>query len=693
MSTTENRLDQSLVSIPLLLWRRRGLIAAVTAAVVLVGLAYALTATRKYASTAKLDVQQSGPQGAGERRADPPMDAEQYAAAQADLIESMPVFDDAARHLQDLPSLGGIDELAKHLQGRSWADVDKKSRLIDVTCQAADPTDAATIVNQVVASYIDYKKQQRRETSGKLLAALEADRRAVSAELADRTAELGKLQDEYGVMTLGDDYTTVATDQLKKMSAALGEARLEAVSRTAAYEEAARSPGLDPQELARRTEARGPEGFSASMTSEDSKDRLQLIAGLQLRLENAERTSGSQHPSVAAARATLRQAVAGYVASLKQAATTAVAKQRALEEIVDAQQLKANKLTTKGVEFVRLRGEIRRLEKLNDANSDRINEVKVDGTTGDLVTVVEGGRPDPKPVSPNVLRLLAMCVAAGLTLGAGSAFLLEWHDPRVRSPEQVESLVNAPVLGAIPRGLAGDAASHYRAVFLDPAGIAAESYRMVRTALLTHHRGQFKSLAVTSSSPREGKSTVASNLAIALAQAGRRVLLVDADMRSPTQHVALRLTGQRGLSDVLRGGVEWRDAVHAGDPLSPDFLPAGPRPSDPAELLGPERFDALLGELGGSYDHVIFDTPPVSCVADARLVASRCDLSLFVIRAERTNLKTCLKSFQALEIVGARMAGVIINDVASGSARSYGTVDPYYANRALPAPRRARLIS
>jgi capsular exopolysaccharide synthesis family protein len=179
---------------------------------------------------------------------------------------------------------------------------------------------------------------------------------------------------------------------------------------------------------------------------------------------------------------------------------------------------------------------------------------------------------------------------------------------------------------------------------------------------------------VTSPSPGDGKTTVASNLAIAIAQTGKRVLLVDADCRRPMVQRIYSLKEDIGLSSVLVGESELAASIQHSSIENLDILPCGPLPPNPAEMLNSEAFTSLLRELSAQYDQVVVDSPPVAPVTDARILAAACDATILVIRAEKTSRRVAEHARDALASVGAVLLGVVVNDAprTRAEASSYG---------------------
>lgn len=212
-----------------------------------------------------------------------------------------------------------------------------------------------------------------------------------------------------------------------------------------------------------------------------------------------------------------------------------------------------------------------------------------------------------------------------------------------------------------------------------PKSPVAEAYRILRTNIQFSGLDRtLRSLLVTSSAPNEGKSLTVANLAAAFAQSGLRVLVVDADLRKPTQHKLFAISNLQGLTSVLLGQVGLPEAVHNVPPLSLYILPTGPIPPNPAELLGSQRMRDFIGQATEHYDLVVFDTPPVVSVTDAALLGAAVDGVLLVVEAGKTKIELAQKARQLLSNVQARLLGVVLNKVGEDSADYYYYYHYYY---------------
>jgi tyrosine-protein kinase Etk/Wzc len=271
-------------------------------------------------------------------------------------------------------------------------------------------------------------------------------------------------------------------------------------------------------------------------------------------------------------------------------------------------------------------------------------------------------------------KFLAMGVILGSMLGFGLAFLRDMLDHRLKSVEEIAETLQLQVLGIIPHLTGQVDRRRVGQIIVDaPRSQGAEAVRTLRTALHFGFAGSdLRVIAVTSPLPGDGKSTLASNLAIALAQADQKVLLIDGDLRKPTQHTIFEVSAEAGLGSVLAQRSPVDDAiVHTGVP-SLDLLPCGPLPSNPVELLNNGYFSEVLESLKGRYDKIVIDAPPVIPVADARVIGAISDATLLVLRAERSTRRMALGARDELARVRAPHVAVVVNDVRQGKGAGYG---------------------
>jgi receptor protein-tyrosine kinase len=285
-------------------------------------------------------------------------------------------------------------------------------------------------------------------------------------------------------------------------------------------------------------------------------------------------------------------------------------------------------------------------------------------------TIVDAASRPSVPVSPKPLRNIALGLVLGAMLGAGLAVLRESFDSSIKSTKLLEELSGAPMLGAIT--FDPKAVDHPLITSLDPYSPRVEAFRVLRTNLQFINPGQdHKVFVVTSSLPGEGKTTTATNLAIALAEGGDQVVLLEGDLRRPKVSEYLRVAGSVGVTTVILGRVGIDGAIQSvQDGL--DVLTSGRVPPNPAELIKSEGMGDIVDKLRRKYDYVIIDAPPLLPVTDASLLATRADGAILVARYGETTHDQVAAAANRIEQVNARLIGVVLNMTPKGGAGRYG---------------------
>ncbi|CAN5702139.1 hypothetical protein BH24ACT26_BH24ACT26_05050 [soil metagenome] len=297
-----------------------------------------------------------------------------------------------------------------------------------------------------------------------------------------------------------------------------------------------------------------------------------------------------------------------------------------------------------------------------------------------------------QPTSPNHTKTAILGLLAGLPLGAGLAFLRERFDDRLRGRADLETHAGAAVLAVVPRISNWKNSSDSPVVtMVEPKSSAAEAYKTLRTSVLfaAAQRG-LETLMVTSANAQEGKSATTANLAVALAQSGKRVIIVSADLRKPRLHRFFRSQNGMGLTNVLAGEKNALEVLNWVGVENLRLLPSGPVPGNPAELLGSEAMESLLRELQDASDFVLIDAAPVLPVADAMTLTPLVDAVLFVADARRTTRGSIEQARQQLDQVNARVIGTVLNNFDPSKAgythQHYG-YDSYRMEEPIDRPK------
>jgi capsular exopolysaccharide synthesis family protein len=332
------------------------------------------------------------------------------------------------------------------------------------------------------------------------------------------------------------------------------------------------------------------------------------------------------------------------------------------------------------VEQNRLDLELDQTQSQYEALLSSLEEARLRQTeSGEFMSVIEAALPGGRITLPSRKTMNGLQGGiAGLVLGAGILAVMEYLRVTVKTSEEIEKLTGLATLGVI----ANIKGTNRLVTVNQPRSPVAEAYRVLRTNLaFSAGDAPLRSLVVSSSSPVEGKTTTAANLAATIAQSGKRVILVDTDLRRPTLHKLFQRSNTRGVTTALmeQDNLQIEDHMIDTDVENLFLMPSGPLPPNPADLLGSQRMAELIKALRLNTDMVVFDSPPVMAVADAVLLARLCDAMILVVRAESTRADVLKKAMEHLNQAGANMLGVVLNGVSRSNNGYY--YHYYYSSR------------
>ena len=294
-----------------------------------------------------------------------------------------------------------------------------------------------------------------------------------------------------------------------------------------------------------------------------------------------------------------------------------------------------------------------------------------------------------REVWPLLAVILPIAGLLGSMLGFGLGCLVELADKTFHNPDEITRWLQVPLIGHVPVITQGkrylvenSLIEPIVCTYHRPKSQVSEAFRAVRTALYFNTQGKQNSvIQVTSPTPGDGKSTLASNLAVSIAQSGKRVLLVDADMRRPRQHATFGITSRVGFATVLSGQSEWRNCMFECEEIEGlTVMPCGAKPQNPAELSSSPQVKILIEEMREEFDFVIIDTPPMLAVTDPSPIAARVDGVILCIRIKKNVRVSAERATQMIQNLGANMIGLVVNGV--GAQSGYGSQYTYGAYRA-----------
>lgn len=657
-------------------WRRRWLILVPVLAALLAGAIYLKFAPPVYASTARLFVEQAGPKLITEQEG-VMTQSKNYVYTQAELLKSSSILTGVITdpHADTLAFFAGCSNRLQAMKNALNINVGRNDDVISLSMEGEDPNEVAGLVNRVVDSYIAYHGQQKKNTSTEVLKILQNEKQKREDELAEKLQAILKFNKENMVFHLNSEGDNVITDRLTQLSNALTQSELEEIRLRSAHQQALAMLD-DPSQARAFLETQ--RAASQFMVVGSPENNLKLdVDRLRSRRVELLKECTEAHPAIQALDVEMtalttelerceHNAVAAHVEQARRQWQECRERQGEIAVAVKAQEQAVQQLNIQNTQLVALQSEVKRLERVCDILDTRIKELNVTEEAGVYnITVMEPAKAEAKPVKPVRMVIMAGSLMVGIFLGIGLIFMMEVTDGRIRSAAEAIQLVRTSLLGMIP-GMPVEESLAVRGqkVRLDSDSPVAEAYRAIRTALYFGAIPQAaRTILITSPGVQDGKSTLVSNLALAIAHAGKKVLVLDANFRSPSQHEIFLVKRHEGLSNILAGQVEAQAVIQKTTLTHLDIIASGPTPPNPTEMLGSDAFRGLLAQLGSRYDHILVDAPATSSVADAAILSAVCDATLVVLRAEQTTRHGCRQLRERLNRVQANIIGMAINDV------------------------------
>ncbi len=678
-----------------IIWRSRWIVLLTMAVALGIGLTYITVATPIYTSTSRIYVQQSGPKILTE--AEGVMTQSQpknYLYTQAELLKSTPILSSALERtdIKQLKIFHKVDNPIDYLKIKGLSvSVGKKDDIIDISSDSPDSVEAARLVNAIVDSYRKYHATRKRSTTGEVLRILQEEKRERDKEPAQKLKAMMALKSENIAVAFEDRNSNIILDRLDTLSAELTQADLQMVEAKFVYENA-KSMMADPARLKRYAESERAKGIYISTADEWSQLGTELEQ-LQMQLSDLRRQSAPNQSAMGALQTKVNQIENRLAYLYRKFAETQLAiaeqqykaakqKQEQIAGYFETQRHKALQLNKQLAAYTMLRSEYEQAKKLCDILDERIKEINITEDTGSLnISVLEIARPADKPSKPPKARYMAIALLFGLVSAGGLALVRDRMDQRFRSMEEISAALGLPALGVVPSMSRKEGpAIQGKKAFLDSRSVWAETYRMMRTAVLfSDTKAKSRIILVTSPEAADGKSTVVSNLAIAMAQDGQKTLVLEADFRKPMQNKIFGVNhNNKGLSSVLAGADELEEVIKTTCVSGLDILTCGPDVQNPSEMLHSANFNKAMKLLAKQYDRIIVDSPPVLPVTDAQILASICQITILVLRAEKSTWKASRQAHDALIRVGARVLGVVVNDVPKNGRFGYYGGEGYY---------------
>jgi len=536
------------------------------------------------------------------------------------------------------------------------------SGIVRISFDSPEPGLSAAIVNGIskdyIASNINRRYQSTAYARNVLLdqinqtrTKLEASERAlVNYASAQKIITLDSSATDKGVTSQSG--TTLVSNDLRTLSDALSTAKVERSNAEARYQQAIRAGGgvnsaegiADPTLNSLRSQRATLTAEYQKLLAQFRPDYPQMVA-LKQQIAELDKQLAKQGGSL--------------VESLRANYLAAAQRESSLQGQVDAAKNSMFSLRDRSVEYNTLQRDVDTTRGIYDTLLQRYKEIGIAGSVGATnISVIDSALPSGGPATPRVMMNLMLGLLAGLLAGIAVAFMLEQLDESIIAPHDLERKLGVALLGSVPKITDGSEAME---LLGDGKTPLAEAYLSLQTALrLTTSKGAPRQLFVTSSRPSEGKSTTAMAIARNFASLGKKTILVDCDLRNPSIHKMLGIANAGGMSNLLAGATDLPNYIRKGPVPGLDVMSSGPIPPNPAELLAGPNLQRTFEILLSQYDHVVIDGPPVLGLADAPLIASYAEATMFVVAAKSTHTRIARVSLRRLADVHANILGAVL---------------------------------
>ncbi len=565
-------------------------------------------------------------------------------------------------------------ETMEILKGRMSLAPVRNTKLISITVYSDDAKEAAQLANTIAEAYKNYRLDTRRQTSARGLEVLEGQYLDESNMIQSTQMQIEKLRSDLGITVDQADapgYTaSLTTEQLQSLH-----------NRMIEDEHAYKEKEVELDQLKTYDKTRLRDVLPNVVNDSELGSMLSKLHEAQQKIATLKIDYSAENLNVTRVQSLIDELnrqidsrVAGVLSTLESELNSKKAALDALTKKVD--EVKAKDMQ-ESAQFQPYYDQKRNLEQLRDLHKllySKIEAEKLDAEIPkfSMVQVTDRAEPGKAPVKPNKTVNIVLGLVFGLIMGIGLAFFIEYLDTSVKTIDDVERTLQAPVLGVIPQDVGylvdeGSESKH------------AEAYRVLRTNLLfTRKEETLNTIVIVSAGAGEGKSTTALNLATVFAQAANRVLIVDSDLRRPTLHKLFKVANNLGLTNYLLKQNTLAEIVQTTSVPNLDFMASGKLPNSSMGILGSTQMKQMIAELKQRYDFIFFDSPPILGVSDASILASEVDLVMQVIQYRRYPQPMTIRAKQMIEKVGGNFVGIVLNNINMSQDEGYYYYSGYY---------------
>ena len=540
----------------------------------------------------------------------------------------------------------------------------RNSRLVKIHFDSNYPELSAQVPDNLATAYI----QQNLETR---FVATQQAKEWLTGQLDDLKAKVERADEalqafgsKHDIISL-EEKENVTIQRLTELNEALTKAESERMAKEALY---------------KQTKDRNFDSLPSILENRLIMDLRQAHIQLEAQYMKLSETFKPEYPEMVRLKSQMQTIqkridaeINKIVTGIKNAYESSLRKESLLREAFEKQKAKAQEMKEKAIQYNILKRESDTNKELYKGLLQRMKEAGISaGIMASNIQVIDQAELPTKPYKPNTRLNLLLAAVVGLFLGIGLAFFFEYLDNTVKTPEDVEQLIRLPSFGMVPeisyerqrRLESGKSCPVELITFGHPKSMLSEAYRNIRTSiLLSFPERPPKKFVITSPNPIEGKTTTVINTAIALSQTSAQVIVIDSDMRKPRVHKIFGEENGVGLSNFLSGNADLESVIKKSNIPNLFYIPSGPIPPNPSELIGSKLFKSMMESLGEQFDHIILDSPPVLGFADSIILSTAVDGVILVVLGGKTPRETLQRAKEVLLQVNAKILGVVINRV------------------------------
>jgi succinoglycan biosynthesis transport protein ExoP len=563
------------------------------------------------------------------------------------------------------------DEVLKNME----VEVGKGSNILKIHYYSRDPLVASAMANGIASAYIEHNLDIRVKPFRDAVEWLSARMIESRSKVEESEKVVQKYKENKGIVSF-ETKENVITQKLQELMSQLVQAEGVRQDAEVKYNQI-KSVIAHPDLLATVPDIMNDDVIEGLRTDELAVKR---------KISDLSEKYGPKHPLMLRAKTELETVQKNLIAEARKMMASAkteydIAQGReiSIRRTIEEQKLEVLDLGRKAIDYGVIAGEADNNKQFYELLLKKLQEASLSsGINVSNAQIVDGATIPSSPIKPDRIKDILLALVVGLMGGVFAAFFVEYMDDSIKTSEDVENVLALPFLGYVP-ATAKEEGPIY--MFSGPRASIAESYRTIRTSIMlaSMEENPVQVILVTSAAPNEGKTTTAANLAVAMAQMGERVLLIDADMRRHSIHKVFAIDNLIGLSDMVvdHGNMEegTRDLSHIPN-LS--VITGGTLAPNPSELLGSNSMRDLLSRFRKQYDRIILDSPPLLAFSDALVLSRLADGALFVIWGGVTRRDAIRKTTQAIAGVNGKIFGVVLNNLSPSRGSSSYAYYPYY---------------